>query len=90
MGGSIMRSSKLFRLCLLIAIGSLVWACTEKPRIIEQKCSLCHSSYYVYQQKRTMNEWDRLLNGMKTRGLKLTPDEEKTIRNILSKDYSVN
>jgi hypothetical protein len=63
--------------------------CTvSKPEIIEQKCSTCHPSALVYQQKRPLKEWDRLLYGMKTRGLKVTPQEETSIRELLASQYS--
>jgi hypothetical protein len=63
--------------------------CTvSKPEIIEQKCSTCHPSALVYQQKRPLKEWDRLLYGMKARGLKVTPQEETGIREILASQYS--
>jgi hypothetical protein len=79
----------LIRLCLLMIVPVLLWACTGgKPEIIEKKCASCHPSAFVYQHKRPIQEWDRLLYGMKARGLKITPMEEKAIRDILSKDYS--
>jgi hypothetical protein len=59
-----------------------------KPEIIEQKCSTCHPSALVYQQKRPLKEWDRLLYGMKARGLKITPQEETLLREILASQYS--
>jgi hypothetical protein len=63
--------------------------CTrDKPEIIEQKCSRCHSSALVYQQKRPLTEWDRLLYGMKARGLKVTPQEEADIRKILANRFT--
>jgi hypothetical protein len=35
-----------------------------------------------------MDEWDRILFGMKARGLNVSPDEEKAIRELLAKHYS--
>jgi hypothetical protein len=75
-----------------LLIGSTVLflfsGCTGKPELIEQKCSTCHTSALVYQHKRSAAEWDRLLYGMKVRGLKVTPHEEKAIRDILSRSYT--
>jgi hypothetical protein len=85
-----MRYTQIIQPWLFISFCFLFCACTEKPKIIEQKCSTCHSSSYVYKEKRSIDEWDRLLIGMKARGLKLTPKEETTLRNILSKNYSVD
>jgi hypothetical protein len=70
-------------------ISVIFLGCTgRKPEIIEQKCSTCHPSALVYQQKRPLKEWDRLLYGMKARGLKITPQEETGIREILASQYS--
>jgi hypothetical protein len=67
----------------------LCLGCTvSKPEIIEQKCSTCHPSALVYQQKRPLKEWDRLMYGMKARGLKVTPQEEAGIREILASRYT--
>jgi hypothetical protein len=71
---------------LIIAITFL--GCTGRPRIIEQKCSVCHQTSIVYSKKRPMAEWERLIYGMKVRGLKITPDEERDVMDALSKYYS--
>jgi hypothetical protein len=42
----------------------------------------------VYEKKRPVQECDRIIFGMKIRGLKVTAEEEKTIREILSGRYS--
>jgi hypothetical protein len=62
--------------------------CEGKPLIIEQKCGSCHESSVVYKHKRPLVEWDRLVFGMKARGMKVTPEEEKEIMDILAKRYS--
>ncbi len=59
-----------------------------KPQLIEQKCSTCHPASLVYEKKRPVQEWDRILFGMKIRDLKVTVEEEKAIREILSERYS--
>ena len=74
-----------------VLIPFIFLGCTGgKPEIIEQKCSICHSTTLVYQKKRPMAEWDRILFGMKARGLKITPREESEIRKILADRYSTN
>ncbi len=64
-----------------------LFGCSGKPEILEQKCSSCHSSSVVYQKKRTAEEWDGIVFGMKARGLKLTPEEEKAVKDALVKYY---
>ncbi|MGD0276692.1 MAG: hypothetical protein ABSB79_11700 [Syntrophales bacterium] len=73
---------------LILVIPFVFMGCKSKPEIIEQKCSICHKTSVVYQKKRPMVEWERLIYGMKTRGLKVTLDEEKSIMEALNKDYS--
>jgi hypothetical protein len=57
----------------------------EKIPIIEQKCGHCHSASIVYERKRTVEEWNRLIHGMKMRGLVLTENEEKEGKAALEK-----
>jgi hypothetical protein len=83
-----MMDTRLSRYWIFIALPALLWGCGGKPHIIEQKCSTCHPTSVVYERKRPVQEWDRLLSGMKARGLKVTPEEEKTIQEILSERYS--
>ena len=77
-------------ICLLTpVIPVLFLGCAGgKPDIIERKCSICHATSLVYQKERPTAEWDRILHGMKIRGLKMTPAEESEIRRILADRYS--
>jgi len=47
------------------------------------KCGGCHTSDIVYEKTRSRYEWDILLNGMKVRGLKMTADEERQVKDAL-------
>jgi hypothetical protein len=77
------------KIATFMIIPVIFLGCTGgKPEVIEQKCSTCHPSAQVYQHKRPLKEWDRLLYGMKARGLKVTPQEETSIREILASQYS--
>lgn len=59
---------------------SLIAGCGEqKIQIVEEKCGTCHTAEIVYNRKRTNAEWDRVVHGMKVRGLKLTETEEKQL-----------
>lgn len=77
------------RFYLFIIIPFLLLGCQGKPELIERKCSGCHKSSVVYDKKRTMAEWDRLVYGMEARGLVLSPDERKAVLSIIEKNYSV-
>jgi len=85
----IFNSSYFLVTALIILLSLVLSGCEEKPRIIEQKCGGCHDTSIVYKHKRSMNEWDRLVFGMKARGLKVTPEEEKEIIDVLDKRYSI-
>ncbi|MDQ5984982.1 MAG: hypothetical protein CSYNP_00686 [Syntrophus sp. SKADARSKE-3] len=79
---------KLFRCVgLLILIGFFFIGCTKKPEIIEEKCSSCHKTSVVYKKHRSAEEWDSLVFGMESRGLKLTSEERKKILDILTTQY---
>jgi hypothetical protein len=68
---------------------SLLIACSETGRnfpIIEQKCGKCHSPAVVYRQKRTEADWQRVLHGMKMRGLVITPAEEAQVVKVLKEN----
>lgn len=86
-----MRAGNLTRLWIAFTAVALLFGCTPgKPQIIEQKCSSCHSTSNVYAKKRTLDEWGRLVYGMKVRGLKLTPEEEKQVMGALADHYSLH
>jgi len=74
----------MFRMgiCCLVFVSILV-SCTKNYTIIEQKCGMCHSSDIVYLKKRSMDEWERVLYAMKTRGLKISQNEEKELFDTL-------
>lgn len=81
------RSGYLIMAALILS-SIVLSGCEGKPKIIEQKCGSCHDTSVVYKQKRSMAEWDRLVFGMKVRGMKVTPEEEKEIMDVLAKRYS--
>ena len=72
-----------------MVLSVFILGCTGKPALIEEKCSACHKTSVIYKQKRSLEEWERVIFGMKARGLKITPDEEKAVLEILLKHYSV-
>jgi len=71
-----------------LAYVSILSGCGEKFTrydIIEEKCSKCHKSELVYMKKTSRQDWERILHGMKVRGLRLTASEEKEVKDILFK-----
>jgi hypothetical protein len=72
-----------------VLFASLCQCTGAPPDIIEKKCSTCHAPSLVVRQKKTAEEWDRVLFGMKARGLKMTADEEREVRSALAAEYTV-
>lgn len=55
----------------------------DRIPIVEEKCGKCHKTDQVYRMKRSEAEWDRIVYGMKVRGLQITEAEEKKLMNEL-------
>jgi hypothetical protein len=72
----------LFMLILLTGCG------IERLEIIENKCGQCHEASIVYEKKRSSGDWERVVFGMKARGLKITADEEKELMRVLNNSLS--
>jgi len=43
----------------------------------------------VYERKRRLNEWERLIHGMKVRGLKLSEAQEKLVMDEIDKNLTI-
>lgn len=76
-----------YMICLFVFTGLVLGGCSKKPEIIESKCSACHSTSVVYAKKRSADDWERVVYGMKGRGMVVTPEEEKAIMEVLTKQY---
>ena len=57
--------------------------------LIETKCNSCHSSAVVYEQKRSKQDWDRVVFGMKSRGLEISETEEADLKNFLYRHLTI-
>jgi len=63
---------------LLLAFASLFTACTAKDRgtrIINKKCTRCHSTKRVYAYKRGKAEWQDIIDRMKRHGAEISKEE---------------
>lgn len=70
----------------LVSASLLIAGCgdkTEKIKIVEENCGKCHRSEIVYMQKRSKAEWDRIVYGMKVRGLKISEEDESRLMSEL-------
>ena len=72
--------------CILVL---LCCACGQKRfEIIEKQCSSCHTPDIVYNTRRPIQEWKRVMHGMKVRGMDISPRQEKKIMDILKEHYT--
>jgi len=68
----------------------LLTGCGKKTfEIIENKCGQCHKTSLVYEKKRSPGDWELLVFGMKSRGLRITADEEEKLMRILNNSLSL-
>jgi len=51
----------------------------DRINIVEDKCGKCHKPDIVYLNKKSKAEWDRVVYGMKVRGLKISEADEKIL-----------
>lgn len=56
--------------------------------LLEQKCGTCHPADVVYRSRYDKVGWEKVIHGMKQRGLTLTAREEEEVKAILLRDYS--
>lgn len=77
----------LWGLCLCI-ITAVAGCGRERFEIIDRTCGKCHAADIVYEKKRSMEEWERLLHGMQARGLQLSELEEENLRKIILQHLS--
>ena len=87
-----MRNIKLLSVSFLITFLSTLFfaGCdTDRFEIIEIKCGKCHDASIVLEKKRPFGDWERIVFGMKARGLTLTEAEEEEIMRILKNSLSM-
>lgn len=69
--------------CLVFA-SFVILSCSGDYTIIESKCGRCHKSEIVYSKKRSLDDWNRIIYAMKTRGLTITDIEEEEVLKVLN------
>ncbi len=57
--------------------------------VIDRSCGSCHDASIVYEKKRTQDQWARVMFAMKAVGLKISPEDEQKIMEILSRSYTL-
>ncbi len=63
---------------LMFAFAALFSACTGSDRgtrIINKKCTKCHSTQRIYAYKRTKAEWQDIIERMKRHGAEIDKEE---------------
>ena len=63
---------------LILAFAALFTACTATDRgtrIINKKCTRCHSTKRIYAYKRSKEEWQDIIERMKRHGAEIDKEE---------------
>jgi len=71
----------------LVSASLLLGGCGDsfsRIDIVEANCGKCHNTDLVYMRKRSKAEWDRVVYGMKVRGLRISAQDEKILMNELN------
>ena len=55
--------------------------------LLENRCSVCHSSEWPKMQKETPAQWDATVSNMMMRGARLSPEEKDVLVKYLSAHY---
>lgn len=73
----------------LVSVSLFTAGCGEIKRIqiIEENCGKCHSADRIYSMNETPAEWDRIVYGMKRRGLEMSRDTETELMQILYTEF---
>ncbi len=56
-------------------------------RLINKKCTACHTTSRIYKKNRPDEEWDEIIERMIRHGATLSAQEKKTIINYLKNKY---
>jgi hypothetical protein len=62
----------------------------DRIQVIEDNCGKCHNTEIVYAMKRPMLEWERLVYGMKVRGMQISDEDEKILMREIYKNLSTD
>ncbi len=57
-------------------------------KLINNKCSICHSTTRIFAEKRSRQEWDAIVDRMIRHGAKLDGAEEEAVKGYLLKEYA--
>jgi hypothetical protein len=95
-----MKKPSVSTLCILLLVvmaGTFLAACgTSSPAsgsattgaaLMQERCTVCHSSTRVVSAHHTAAEWKVTVDRMIARGAKLTPQEEQDLINYLAQNY---
>lgn len=72
---------------LLVGFVSFSFAETNNSELWKSKCSSCHSPNLVKRYKNySVNDWMQIIDRMKSAGLKITTEEQKSVASYLSEN----
>ncbi|MFQ6099896.1 MAG: hypothetical protein ACE5OS_01500 [Anaerolineae bacterium] len=76
-------------LILPVVMAGLLVACghPEGEKLLQERCTVCHSLDRVKQAHRTSEEWNRIVTLMVGRGAELEEDEQAVLVDYLVETY---
>jgi len=84
-----MRKALLFCLAVGFALSPIAEALATEDgaTLLEQRCSVCHSSERPKSKRKTAEQWDATVTRMMEKGAQLTGEEKQVLVDYLSKTY---
>ena len=62
-------------------------AVTDGAKLLDERCSSCHSANKPKQARKTLDQWDQTVNRMIGKGARLTETEKAILLECLGKTY---
>jgi cytochrome c5 len=67
--------------------GTTGGSATDGQALLQQRCTVCHSTNRITSAHHTAAEWKTTVDLMITKGAQLSPTEEQTLVNYLAQNY---
>ena len=86
-----MRKCLLFGLASGFALSTIlvadVFAIEDGAKLLDSRCSVCHSSERPKSKQKTPEQWETTVSRMMGKGAQLTQEEKQILLDYLSKTY---
>ncbi|HOP40404.1 MAG TPA: hypothetical protein PLI53_05125 [Geobacteraceae bacterium] len=87
-----MKRNVLTAVAISVAVAVTSFAAQQTPavdgdKLLEQRCSVCHSSARAKKAQKTRAEWEKTVARMVGKGANLSEAEKKTLVDYLAATY---